>query len=115
MAAPYFPRQSSAANWTFTHQFCAPDGAPLWPDLPADLVVTLTAMDQWGCPVLQSSSTDGSGQIAPDIDGYVTVNIAPEKMGALCPGMYDIRMKIVSNNFTIEQLYGRLPVCEGAS
>lgn len=109
----YLPRQSNRANWAFSDQLCDTSNDPLWTTVPGDLVVTLVVVDRSGIQQLTVSSTDGSSQLITSTNGMIDVNVTPEQMGALSAGIYDVWLKIVTGNFTIERNYARLPVCEG--
>lgn len=109
----YFKRQSNKANWSYSDQLCGPDGNPLWDTAPGDLVITLVLRDKNGVNQITIATNDGSGQLAADDGGMMNVNVIPNTLGALYEGMYDIWLKIVTDDFTIERAYGRLPICEG--
>jgi len=109
----YFKRQSNKANWSYSDQLCGQDGNPLWSSVPGDLALTMVAVDRTGAKQLTITSADGSGQLAAAPNGTINVNVTPLTLGALCEGMYDVHLKIVTGDFTIERVYGRLPVSEG--
>lgn len=109
----YFKQQSNTANWSYQDQLCGSDGNPLWTSVPTDLVVTMTAVDRRGCPQFTTNTGDGSSQIGADTNGIINVNVTPDTLGGLDAGLYDIRLKIVTDDFTIERVYGRLPLNEG--
>jgi len=109
----YFRRQSNRANWSYSDQLCGSDGAPLWGAVPTDLVITMALRDSCGESRITLSTTDGTGQIAADDNGIMNVNVVPNTLCGLSPGMYDIWLKIAPDDFTIDRVYGRLPICEG--
>lgn len=109
----YFRRQSNKANWSYSDQLCGSDGNPLWSTVPLDLVITMVLRDQSGVNQITLSTDDDSGQLTAGDDGMMNVNVTPNTLNALQEGMYDVWLKIYTDDFTIERVYGRLPICEG--
>lgn len=109
----YFRRQSNKANWSYQDQLCGSDGNPLWTSVPGDLVITMVFKDRDGTTQLTLATNDGTGQIAADTNGIMNVNIIPNTTGGLPEGLYDVWLQIVTDDYTIQRLYGRLPLCEG--
>lgn len=109
----YFNRQSNAANWPLQDQLCGSDGAPLWLDIPNELVISLVARGRDNVPYTLATTDDGTDQLIADDDGMIYVNILPTTLGALEQGMYDIWLVILTDGFAIERVYGRLPLHEG--
>lgn len=109
----YFRRQSNKANWSYQDQLCASDGNPLWTTTPVDLVITMSLRDRKGVDQLTLASNDSSSQLVAADNGMMNVNVAPTTLGVLSDGLYDVWLKIVTDDFTINRVYGRLPICEG--
>ena len=109
----YFKRQSNKANWSYSDQLCGSDGNPLWTTVPTDLVITMVLRDRRGIDQITLKSDDGSNQLVAEDDGIKNVNVIPNTLGALYEGLYDVWLKIVTDDFTIQHVYGRLPICEG--
>lgn len=111
----YLPRQSNGASFGFTDQLLGEDdGQPLWSTVPTSLVVTYSFVDRRGMKDLAVSSDDGTGQVVLDDNGLVIVRVTSDHVGALSEGLYDIYEKIVIDDTTLERIYARLPVFEGA-
>lgn len=109
----YFHRQSRSANWSYSDQLCGSDGNPLWGVTPIDLVITMALRDRNGVDQLTLYSTDSTSQLVAADNGMMNVNITPTTLGVLSAGLYDVWLKIVTDDFTINRVYGRLPICEG--
>lgn len=109
----YFRRQSNTANWSYSDQLCGSDGNPLWGATPVDLVITMVLRDRKGVDQLTLASTDSTSQLVAADNGMMNVNITPKTLCVLSAGLYDVWLKIVTDDFTINRVYGRLPICEG--
>lgn len=109
----YFRRQSNKGNWSYQDQLCGSDNQPLWTSDPTGISASIVAVDRKGCIGFQISTGDGSDQLLLDANGIINVNVTPETLGALSPDMYDIHITVASDDFTINRIYGRLPIYEG--
>lgn len=109
----YFKRQSNKANWSYQDQLCASDGNPLWTTDTDGIGVCLMAVDRRGCIAFEASSSDGTGQLTLQPNGVIVVDIHPSTLNALSDGLYDIHATISSDDFTVNRVYGRLPIYNG--
>lgn len=127
-----FPQQSNQADWTDTVQFLSEDdGAPLWTTPPSDLVITITVKNETRrgmgdvqipyisqqnmgpLPVIEATSTDGSGQITVYDDGYWEYNFPASVMGNLVGGFYEVFVKMQTAGRTTTVIRGLLPLVWG--
>lgn len=111
----YFKRQSNKGNWSFSDQMCGPDGIPLWTTSPNGISAALIAVDRKGCIGFQVSSNDGTDQLTLSANGIINVNVIPNTLSSVREGLYDIHATIWSDDFTVNRVYGRLPIYEGFS
>jgi len=111
----YFKRQSNKGNWSFSDQMCGPDGTPLWTTSANGIAAALIAVDRRGSIGFQVSSTDGTDQLTLSANGIVNVNVPPTTLNAVTEGLYDVHVTVWSDDFTVNRVYGRLPIYEGFS
>lgn len=108
----YFNRQSKSANWFYTDQLYSSDGTPLWGSTLPTITMSLVGRD--AKPLVVATTDDGTDQLTVDADGIMNVNVIPNSLNAFDEGMYDVRLKIVIDGFTVDRAYGRLPLSEGS-
>lgn len=93
----------------------ADDGGPQWLDMPADLVVTLTATDRRGWPALAMKSTDGDGFLTAGAGGVLDIAVPAANMTVFQnAGRYDLHLKIELDGSTLEFPWAILNIHEGA-
>ena len=68
-----------------------------------------------GCIGFQVSSNDGTDQLTLSANGIINVNVIPNTLSSVREGLYDIHATIWSDDFTVNRVYGRLPIYEGFS
>ncbi len=111
----YFKRQSNKGNWSYSDQMCGPDGNPLWTTSTSGIAAALIAVDRKGVIGFQVSSTDGTDQLTLSANGIINVNVTPSTLSSVDEGLYDVHATVWSDDFTVNRLYGRLPIYEGFS
>ena len=111
----YFKRQSNKANWSYSDQLCGSDGNPLWTTSTSGIAAALIAVDRRGVIAFQVSSIDGTDQLTLSANGIINVNVTPSTLSSVDEGLYDIHATVWSDDFTVNRVYGRLPLYEGFS
>lgn len=106
-------RQSNKGNWSYQAVLRGESNVPLWTTSPLGVVVSLVAVDRKGAVLFQTSSGDGTGQISLGTNGIVNIDVLPDMITAADEGMYDMHITVVSGGFTINRVFGRLPIYEG--
>jgi hypothetical protein len=90
----YLPRQSSAADWGAVVELTDDDGAALWDDVPADLLVTMTVVlerrSESGAPSISATSDDANGFVTADTSGRVLIAVPADTMSELAPDHYGV-------------------------
>lgn len=109
----HFKLQSNKGNWSFSDQLCGPDGLPLWTSSYPGITVGLVAVDRRGVIAFEVNSTDGTDQLTLSANGIINVNVTPDTLGSLSAGLYDMHVTISTADYTVNRIYGRLPVYEG--
>lgn len=127
-----FPQQSNQADWSDTIQFLSvDDGMPLWAAPPSDLVISLVVKNEtrrgFGdvqipyisqqnmgpLPVIEASSTDGSGVLTVYDDGYVEFDVPASALSNLVGGYYEVFLTMQTGGRTTTVIRGLLPLVWG--
>lgn len=109
----HFKLQSNKGNWSFSDQLCGPDGLPLWTSSYPGITVGLVAVDRKGLIAFEVNSADGTDQLTLSANGIINVNVTPDTLGGLSAGLYDMHVTASTADYTVNRVYGRLPIYEG--
>jgi hypothetical protein len=111
-----YPEQSNGADFRpETLQFVAlDDGLPVWSDIPADFVATLTIKSESGSIVVRQNSTDGSGVVTVWDDGFIDLYVDNSAMSSFQPGKHMLYLNIETDGYTTQAVIAHLPIYGGA-